>query len=976
LAVVEVRVLGPLDVRHDGDSVAIRRGHPRALLTLLALHSPDVVPADVLIDRLWGEDLPANPSNALQLQVSYLRRVLATIPGGAEVLRTERDGYRLALEPDDLDLRRFERLATEARGMEAAPGARLAIADEALQLWRGDPLPEIASHPAVAGDLTRIGELYLATAELHVDALVELGRSAEAIAALGPLLGRFPLHERFHAQLMVSLYRSGRQTDALRAFQEIRGQLAEELGLDVGPELAELEARILAHDPTLGSPVPAPGSLRPVPLQPVEPSAPRTSLIGRDDTVARVVELLGDRRLVTLTGPGGAGKTRVAVEAIRRLAASSVAVFFVDLGSVTSDDVVARSVAEALHVATSLEEDVATSVLGALAPLAGIVVLDTCEHLVDQVAPLVDALLTAAPGITVLATSRRPLGVAGELAWPVAPLSLPVEEAHSNVGDAQTSAAVRLFCERASAVRPDFTLDTTNVADVIAICHAVDGLPLAIELAAAHADVLSPAAIRSRLGGRFELLRGHGAAGPERHRALRATIDWSVDLLQAPERTLLAQLSVFAGSFDLEAAAAVAGVADVLPLLAPLVRHSLVTVVADDRYRLLDSVRAHAAIAGGRDLDQERVIADRHAAFFRIRARAADRAIRGSAQVEVVTAMEQDLPNYRVALQWAFDRVDGDAGADLASSLAWMWAVHGNTAEADHWLRRALAREDLSERARIRALLAASMVAAPAGELARSLALSEEASVRAEAAALPVHQATALLNAGVAHWATGRYATSVAQLERALLLFQQTDRPRGVALTTMNLGRSVLDLGDVDRAGDLLAEAAALMEGGGDPQLRSLVTYQQARRALLLGQLETATSLASRSLTQAEALAHHETIAASLHVLGGARLAAGDVRGARDCHRRALAVAVSTNHVGAAVEAVEALGEVASVDGDASLAGNLLAAAAAERARRGLPVPGGDADRLAAVRAGLPTPAVPPAFRDVLDELLLDSIGT
>ncbi|WP_421118122.1 BTAD domain-containing putative transcriptional regulator [Aquihabitans daechungensis] len=963
---MEVRVLGPLDVRHAGEPVAIRRGHPRSLLTLLALRSPHVVPADVLIDRMWGENLPANPANALQLQVSYLRRTLGSVSGGEGVLRTEGDGYRLALDPECLDLHRFERLAAEASAA-GTPEARFALSDEALTLWRGDPLAEVAGLPEVLGDLARLEQRYLSLAELRIDALMELGREGDAIVDLGPLVASFPLHERFYAQLMICLYRAGRQTEALQAFQSIRERLVDELGLSVGPELVELEAQVLTHDPSIANPRSAPPSLIVNSLAEVRPRAPLTSLVGRTETVDRVIELLVDRRLVTLTGPGGAGKTRVAVGAVEQLPDAG-AVWFVDLGAVAADDDVARAMADALRVPTIAGEPASGSLQRAFADAEGLLVLDTCEHVVDQVMVLVEELLAAAPALRVLATSRRPLGIGGELAWPVAPLSLPVEGC-ADVGEAFASEAVRLFCDRAVAVRPDFALTATNVGDVVSICRGMDGLPLAIELAAAHADVLSPAAIRSRVAGHLELLRGHGAAGPERHRALRTTIGWSVDLLEERERELLAMLSVFAGSFDLEAAAALAGVDDVLPSLAPLIRQSLVTVVPDDRYRLLDAVRSFAGSLLDNGPEERARSEERHAAFFIARARAADREIRGAGQVEVVAALERDLPNYRAALRWSFEEDDGDLGANLASALAWMWTVHGNTSEADLWLRRALERDGLSDPARIRTLLAASMVAAPSGDLARSLDLSLEAAALAERSGLPVHRATGLLNAGVASWALGRYEESADQLEVSMALYRDAGRRRGEALAAMNLGRTSLDGGDLDRSGVLLDHAAALSEDGGDPQLRSLVVYLQARRALALGQPELAEQLAAISLAHGEELDHHETMAASLHILGCARLTSGDLDQAEQFHRRALDIAVATNHIGAAIEAIEALGEVAAERGEGLEASMLLAAAGAERSRRGLPVPGSDAERIATLRARMPSPVTALSLSDAVERV-------
>ena len=967
-------MLGPVEVRRDGRPVPVRRGRPRALLATLALYAPDVVPADVLIDRVWGDDLPANPSNALQLQVSYLRRALTEAAGepgagGDGPLITEPPGYRLAIAADDVDLRRVERLLGEARDASSAANA-LAACEQALGSWRGAPLLEIGDHPAVAGEVTRIGELRRSLAELRIDALMDLGRLDDAIADLGPLVDEHPLHERFRAQLMLALYRSGRQADALRAFQVARERFVGDLGLEPGPELVTLEAAILDQEPSLGSHGRrvATGDVR-APL----PSPPATRLIGRTSAVAHVRDLLGSHRLVSVTGPGGAGKTRVAIEALRLVAEDdpSRPLLFVDLGALHADEDVAIAVADAVHVPTSLDRSAATAVAERLGPLPGVLLLDTCEHVADQVASLVDELLRVPGGrISVLATSRRPLGVPGEVVSPLASLGLPRAEADPD--EAAGTDAVRLFCERASGVRPDFRLDASNVADVVAICRSVDGLPLAIEIAAAHADVLGVAEIRSRVGGRLDLLRGHDVGGPDRHRALRATIEWSAGLLDAAELDLLTQLSVLAGSFDLDAAAAVAGSDDVLPALASLVRQSLVVAEPDGRYRLFDAVRSYASTTPADAL--RRAASDRHARHFTDRARAADRAVRGPRHDEAMAAVDRDLPNFRAALRWAFDHLDDDTGADLAASLAWIWTVRGNTVEADQWLRAARAREGLGERARVRTLLAASMVAAPAGDLEAALALALDAAAHARDADLPLHTATALLNAGVAQWALGRYGESVATLEEALDGFRAEGSDRGAALSVMNLARSTLELGDSGRASELLDEAGGLADELDDPQLRSLTTCQRARLALHVGDADAALLLATRSLAQAEEHSHAETVLASLHVLGRARLALGEVDEARALHRRALELATETHHVGATIEAVEALGEVAVAEGRPDRAAPLLAAAGAERIRRARPIPGRDAARSVALLDGVPAVSFPPSFRDVVDELRSEAV--
>ncbi|MGH2684797.1 MAG: BTAD domain-containing putative transcriptional regulator, partial [Actinomycetota bacterium] len=427
---MELRILGGLEVRHDAAVVAIRRGLPRRVLAWLGLRAREVVPADVLIDRLWGDDLPSNPTNALQTQISYLRKVLGhAVPGGDAVLATSGSGYRLDLDDDAIDATRFERAVEDACRGGRAPADALQLLDDALALWRGDPLAEIADHPAAAGEVTRLQELRIEALEARADRLLELGRHAEVVGDLGQVVADHPLHERFHGQLMLALYRSGRQAEALRAFEHARRLLADELGLDVSPDLRGLEAQILAHaDDLVWLPSTTAVAATAVPSSRPAPAripAPVTALIGRDADAAQVGELLGRSRLVTLTGPGGAGKTRLAVEVAQRIATDGSPVWFVDLGGVDDGGDVGVAVAAQLQVTTTPGDDVDEAVAAALAADGGLLVLDTCEHVIQGAARLAALSLRTAARLRILATSRRPLSVAGELAWPVPPLALP-----------------------------------------------------------------------------------------------------------------------------------------------------------------------------------------------------------------------------------------------------------------------------------------------------------------------------------------------------------------------------------------------------------------------------------------------------------------------------------------------------------------------------------------------------------------------
>ena len=554
--VMQVRLFGELEAVAERGRVPIRGTKQRALLALLALQRGHPVSADRLIDSLWGDGHAANPANALQAQIGQLRRTL----GAAAIVTTEA-GYALAVGPGDVDVIRFEQLVAEGRRL-AADGemaAASAALGEALSLRRGEPLAEFAYAGFAAAERAHLDQLALVAIEDRAGADLVLGRHGEVAGELATACRRHPLRERLWELLILALYRAGRQGDALRAYTEVRDHVVDELGIDPGPALRELQARILAQDPALAAtPAPVPAA---APLaaagHPCEPLAAAgnlrerlSSFVGRDAELDQLREAIRSSRLVTLTGPGGAGKTRLAVEAAAALrGAHRDGAWLIELAGVAEPKGVAPAASGALGVGASAlpgPQPAGSTVDLIVRHLTGrslVVVLDNCEHVIGEAAALADTLVTAVPGLRVIATSREALGVPGEVLVPVAGLAPP--------------GAVELFADRARAVRPGFTADGHTRPLIEDICRRLDGMPLAVELAAARLRALPLATLAERLDDRFRLLTGGARTALPRQQTLRAVVDWSYDLLFEDERRLFARLAVFTGGCGLTAAEAV-----------------------------------------------------------------------------------------------------------------------------------------------------------------------------------------------------------------------------------------------------------------------------------------------------------------------------------------------------------------------------------------------------------------------------------
>ncbi|MBT2213414.1 BTAD domain-containing putative transcriptional regulator [Actinomadura sp. NEAU-AAG7] len=650
-------VLGPLEVR-TGEGVPVRVADlkVRALLADLLAHAGRVVPSARLIDDLWGDALPANPAATLQARVSQLRRALEDAEPGARALVESRPpGYRLDARAGDAA--RFEELV--ARSREAAePSVRAALLDEALGLWRGPAYAGFEDAAFAAPEVARLDELRLSAVEGRAEARLDLGGHEALAAELRPLVAEHPLRERLRAAHMRALYRTGRPAEALAAFEEHRRRLRDDLGADPGPGLTALHRAILRQDDE------APGAA--ASNLPAEVSP----LIGRDADVRDVAGLLGAARLVTLHGPGGVGKTRLAVAAARR---HPGAAWLVALDEGAASGASAEEIATLVAGVLGLREDAgipggpAGRLAGALRGRRALLVLDNCEHVVEAVAGLAAALLRDVPDLRILATSREPLGIGGERLRAVAPL--PAE------------AAAELFTARAGLAE--------RSAAVAVICARLDGVPLALELAATRVRALGVEELARRLDDRFRLLSSGARDAPARQRTLRAVIDWSYEPLAEAERAMLRRLAVHTGGASLDAALRVSAQSGV-EVLARLVDRSLVVVGEGPRYRMLESVAAYC-VERLREAGEYEETRRRHVRYYTALAEEAETRLRGADQRQALTRMRMETGNLRTALDTAVHEGDADSALRLVNAMGWCWFLWGRPSEACRALAQALA---------------------------------------------------------------------------------------------------------------------------------------------------------------------------------------------------------------------------------------------------------------------------------------------
>ncbi|MFD1531283.1 BTAD domain-containing putative transcriptional regulator [Pseudonocardia aurantiaca] len=930
-------LLGPVAVwTSDRVPVAVPGLKVRALLADLLVHDGRPVSADRLIDDLWGERPPGNPAAALSVKVSQLRRALEDAePGGRDLVVHTPSGYLLRAT-SDADT--FRSLLAEAEGT-ADPRTRAELLTDALATWRGAALADFADEPFAAAAITRLAEQRLTAQEDRAEARLELGEHAALAGELGALLAEHPLRERLRAAQMRALYRSGRPSEALACYNELRTLLADELGLEPGAELAALQRAILTQDPALAAPVVAPVAAPPTAWAGSNLPEPLTDLIGRDAAIADVCDRLQSDRLVTLTGPGGVGKTRLAVETARRVAGSFPdGVWFVELAALArppDQDAVpqlAEMILTALDVRIGAGLPDPAELVGAVERLAEVLrsrrlllVLDNCEHVVESVAAVGELLLRSAQGLRLLATSQEPLALAGEVVWSVPPLEVP--DLGADLPTLTRAGAVRLFVARASAASRGFTLDDETARAVGVLCRRLDGIPLALELAATRVRALGVHGLVDRLDDRFRLLATGHRGAPPRQQTLLAMIDWSWELLTGPERTVLRRLAVHADGCTLEAAEAVCGDAglSVLDQLVRLVDRSLVVVVDGPglpRYRLLESVAAYC-VDRLRDADETERIRQRHQRFYLDLVERAEPHLYGSDQRRWLRRLDAETANLRATLGAAVRDGDAEGALRLVNALTWYWFLRGRLAEARRSLAAALdttGPDAAAPALRARALAWHTGIGFLHGDLADRDERRRAALDRYEDAGDPAGRARAQWFLAYAGIDLGDMTVAEELLSRALPVFEELGDRWGTAAALA--GRAKLahvraDLVALERD----AERSAEMFGEvGDRWGRLEATGWLGALAEMAGDYDRAEREHRDGLRLAEELGLWTEVAGRLGWLGWLALQRGEhVQAVAHCER-ALRLAVEQGHRGGQIFALIGLAFVARRDGRLDLA--------------------------------------------------------
>ncbi|MEV3858257.1 BTAD domain-containing putative transcriptional regulator [Streptomyces sp. NPDC050095] len=899
-------ILGPLDVRaHDGSPLDPGGPRPRALLTELLLDAGRTISVERLIDGLYGENPPAHAANALQSQVSRLRRRLGVdIEAGPA-------GYRLVIDPDAVDVHRFERLAREGRqALGAGDHARAAaLLREGLGLWRG----------AAPDGLPHLHELRLGAVQDRIEADLALGGDADLVAEVRELIARHPLSERLYGLLMRALHTAGRPAEALQVYEEARRLLADELGTDPSAELSALHLELLQGRP--------PVRQRGVPAQ-------LTRFVGRTEELARIDELLTGARLITLTGPGGAGKTRLAIESGR----AREDVCYVELAPLADGQGIPYAILTALGVREGLRgpqgEEAVQRLASVLENRELLLVLDNCEHVIDGAARVAGLLLGSCPGLRILATSREALGITGEVLCPVPPLA--------------AGPAAQLFRDRAAAVRPDFEADGhARVAAIAGICEALDGLPLAIELAAARLRTLTVDELAGRLGDRFRVLsRGDRTKAP-RHRTLRAVVEWSWELLDEEERDLARRMTVFVGSglsggATLDAVEAVCGIPYPEDLLASLAEKSFLEA-SDGRYRMLATIRAFCAeqVAVG-VLDDLR---DAHAAYFLRLAEEAEPCLRGHDQLPWLARMSTERGNLDAALRHFLEASPSD-GLRLMAALSWFWRLHGLAGERVPLARELMAavgpkappgleeeyalcalnsvtgdgdEERLSHADRVLAGIDRQL-RLPFTVVLWTLAVgpgkSRDDLVQAQVGSDPWGRALLCVGLGFQEQFAGRPVASEALFGQALAGFRATGDRWGMANSLDQLGMYADWRGERTRALELLDEALGYARELTAPEEIADLLCRRGTVLLRSGRYAEAIADFERAADLARTAGAPEKVAGALWGMGDAARLSKDTARAREHYEAALAISArSWYSVGQTVHIFLGLGRTALAEG-------------------------------------------------------------
>jgi len=881
-------MLGELQVV-DGDvDVPIRGAKQRMLLLLLLVRARETVQAERLADELWGEDPPAGGPNALQALVSKLRRALGPLSSS---LTTGAGGYRIDVADDEIDARCFE--AAAARGREAlVAGNPTGAADacrQALACWRGPALDGSDDEGILQREAARLEELRWGALEDRIDADLQAGRDVELVGELEKAVGEAPLRERLHGFLMLALYRAGRQAEALRAYQHAREVLGEELGLDPGPELHALESAILNQEPSLllASRPKASGPARRTNI-----TEGLSRFVGRQDDLAALGGLVAAHRLVTIVGPGGAGKTRIALELARSQIEHDA--YLVELAPVGDPDAVPGAVAVGIGLpeAGIVERDGAAAIdrlVEHLADRPSIVVMDNCEHVIGESARVVEQLLVRSPLLRVLATSREALGLGGETIWAVPPLAI--------------DDAVELFTDRASAAGAvEASLEASSVVEDV--CTRLDGLPLAIELAAARVRVIPVQQLAERLDDRFRLLTGGARTALPRQQTLRAVVEWSYDLLFEDEQRVFELLSVFAGGCSLEAAEAVCAgdqlqVEEVADLLAHLVDKSLVVADQADgqaRFHLLQTLAlfGRERLAASKAAHDAR---DRHAAHYLALAERGTAAFRGEDQVAWLVEIAREGDNLRAALAWFVDQQDAEAAQRLVGGMGWTWWMGGNGEEGLRWFDSALSTAgSVDPRTRAHALAWACGVGTNTGQ-GVDLALSRGEEAVALMRTFDPDDRLSLADAcqllAIAHMRPAQHERALELFDEAVALNAGRDDGWSRAVGASAAGLAAGLRGDLHAALEHHLASMEHFEAIGAEWAVANVGSDIAQVVEARGDLDAAVAFTDRALLAARRLNLQLAEIQLGARLGNLLLCQGDVEGADRLHQEAMALAES-----------------------------------------------------------------------------------
>jgi predicted ATPase/DNA-binding SARP family transcriptional activator len=956
---LELRLLGPLSVFVDGQDATPTPPKQRALLALLALRADEVVASDDLVEALWAGRPPATADTGIRVYVRALRRAL-----GAAAIETHPPGYRLRITPGETDRGRFEALV-EAAGREPGPARHAELLRHALDLFRGEPLADFRYEAFARAEINRLEEMRLLASADLAEAELELGRHRELVPELEQLVDAHPLRERLRGQLMIALYRSGRQADALEVYRAGRRILVEELGLEPGPELRALEQRILEQDPGLAPP---PAAAAAATRATGNLPAQATSFVGRERELAELRSLLAGHRLLTLHGAGGSGKTRLALRAAGELAHDyEHGAWLVELAPVDDPAQVWPTIATALGVPEEPDRPPADLVISALAGSRRLLVLDNCEHLLGAARDAAASLIAGCPGLRLLATSREPLGDPAEIVWPIPELSSP-GEGEQGPEALLAHDAVRLFAERGARALHGYRPGEREVRAAARICRRLDGMPLAIELAAARLNVLSTEQIEERLADRFRLLTRGASAAPARHRTLRATVDWSYELLSGAEQAALAQCSVFVGGFDIDAAEHVIVVDDltdddvtdddvtdddVLDLVGGLVAKSLVArhdEHARARYGLHETIREYAAERLA-DSQPDRV-ARRHLDWYLDLMSRGDEEMRGPEQRAWGERLALDQDNFRRALAWGVSHGAAQEALDLAWHLHMLWAPLGNFEESERWLGETLARTRGAPPSveRTRALSRWGAIAERKGDYTEARARYEDALAMARALGNAVREGVALLSLGDVDLAQGRLDDARAHFEASDAAMRKGGDRERARWPVDALGRCALAAGDPSEARRHLehsrAEARALgnESGVGEAALwLGAVAHHE-------GDLVAARGLYEEGLGTARRLGDRVTEAECLTAIGRLAIDAGATADAAAPLAEALVTFFEAGLRPVVPPCLELLAAVA-LEADAKTATRLLGAASAFRETMGTWIGGRDRARVERIRA-------------------------